>query len=234
MKTAIITKRIIESAKTFYDSKQTSNHRYYSWDYCYEAFCYARRKNRNDIDLLSLHLGFYLASWGMFRGSSFLLDKTFTVHKPMVEEILEPKYDVLWKSGEDCSLLLDKMDVLFELEAILKRYYGQFRDKNAKCEVSQTLITKILLGTLGCVPAYDRCFKAAVRTTGVTTGIFNEGSICKLVEFYRTNKRIFESARKRMSTANEGIPYPQMKLLDMAFWQIGLDKEKEDKKAKGK
>lgn len=225
MKTAIITKRIIKSANTFYDSKQTSDHRYCSWDYCYEAFCYARRKNRNDIDLLSLHLGFYLASWGMFRGSSFLLDKTFTVHKPMVEEILKPKYDILWKSGEDCSLLIDKMDVLFELVAILKGHYGQFRDKNAKSEVSQTLITKILLGTLGCVPAYDRCFTTGVRMTSVTTGTFNERSISKLVNFYRANKRLFESARRRMTTANKRIPYPQMKLLDMAFWTIGKKKE---------
>ena len=41
------------------------------------------------IDFLSLHLGFYLASWGMMRGSTELLDKDYKIHIPAVKVILK-------------------------------------------------------------------------------------------------------------------------------------------------
>ena len=47
-------------------------------------------------DYLSLHLAFYLASWGMYRGSSFLLQKDYKVLVPIVEEVLKPEYDCLF------------------------------------------------------------------------------------------------------------------------------------------
>nr|DAK02229.1 MAG TPA: hypothetical protein [Caudoviricetes sp.] len=40
---------------------QDSNHRFKSWEYCYTAF-----GNLDSVDYLSLHLAFYLASWGMY------------------------------------------------------------------------------------------------------------------------------------------------------------------------
>jgi hypothetical protein len=42
--------------------------RYNSWKYCYEVF--GDKTKHRDIDYLALHLGFYLASWGMYRGSA--------------------------------------------------------------------------------------------------------------------------------------------------------------------
>lgn len=40
----------------------------------------ARKENDVNLDYLSLQLAFYLASWGMYRGSSFLLQKYYRVH----------------------------------------------------------------------------------------------------------------------------------------------------------
>ncbi len=54
--------------------------------------------NINDeetIDMLALHLGFYLASWGMYRGSSFLLQKDYKVHVPIVKIIINNENDFL-------------------------------------------------------------------------------------------------------------------------------------------
>ena len=45
---------------------QDSNHRFKSWEYCYTAF-----GNLDSVDYLSLHLAFYLASWGMYRGEFY-------------------------------------------------------------------------------------------------------------------------------------------------------------------
>ena len=68
---------LVKSAITPFYGKITNvdHHRYKSWEYCYQNFIEARNRelNRSDIDALSLHLAFYLASWGMYRGSSFLL-----------------------------------------------------------------------------------------------------------------------------------------------------------------
>lgn len=50
------------------------HHRYRSWEHCYRFFRRAGAAEiSNQRDHAALHLGFYLASWGMYRGSSFLL-----------------------------------------------------------------------------------------------------------------------------------------------------------------
>jgi hypothetical protein len=50
------------------------HHRYRSWEHCYRYFRQRRHLRADrDIDHAALQLGFYLASWGMYRGSSFLL-----------------------------------------------------------------------------------------------------------------------------------------------------------------
>lgn len=50
---------------------------------------------------------------------------------------------------------------------------------------------------------------------------FNKKSILELVNFYEDNSEKLEDARKNMEV--EGLPYPQMKMLDMGFWKIGFD-----------
>lgn len=55
----------------------------------------ARTDSSPDFDYLSLHLAFYLASWGMYRGSCFIFHKDYKVHTTIVEAILKPEYDCL-------------------------------------------------------------------------------------------------------------------------------------------
>ena len=84
------------------------------------------------------------------------------------------------------------------------------------------LITKILMGTLGCVPAYDRFFVDGIKKHKVTTGEYSPESVLRLVDFYEAHNDHLEEARRGMRT--EDLTYPQMKLLDMGFWQIGFEK----------
>ncbi len=86
---------------------------------------------------------------------------------------------------------------------------------------TDTLLSKILLGTLGCVPAYDRYFRDAVRGNKVASGSFSKNSILSLCKFYEENEIELEKVRAGMKLECSGIEYPQMKLLDMAFWEIG-------------
>ena len=219
---------IIRSATTFYDNlKADENGRYRSWEHCYKCFHDARNNSKADLDYLSLQLAFYLASWGMYRGSSFLLQKDYRVHVPVVQEILNPKYDCLF--GMEC-IDLRKKEIqgrLTDIESFMADYYDDIRKRVKEIEVknqlSSTLITKILMGTLGCVPAYDRYFIDGVKDQKVTTGNYNIKSLLGLVDFYEHNMSKLENARKRLEVYD--LQYPQMKLLDMGFWQIGFEKD---------
>jgi len=62
---------------------RNANERYASFDYCFNYFQSFRESgavsllaSSDNVQLSCLHLGFYLASWGMFRGSTELLQKS--------------------------------------------------------------------------------------------------------------------------------------------------------------
>ncbi len=222
---------IIRSATEFYDQlRSDENGRYRSWEHCYGHFMTARHQSEPDVDYLSLQLAFYLASWGMYRGSSFLLQKDYRIHIPVVKELLNPKYDPL--AGIEC-IEYRKPEIqklLTGLNGYLENYYNgvrlQVKEEIPKNKLSDTLITKVLMGTPGCVPAYDRYFIVGLKEQKVSTGLYNLRSLLKLVDFYEENKEQLEAAREELKV--NGMPYPQMKMLDMGFWQIGfeLDTEK--------
>lgn len=217
---------IIKSSTEFYnDLKVDENGRYRSWEHCYSHFIKARGSQEIDYDYLSLQLAFYLASWGMYRGSSFLLQKDYKVHIPVVKELLSEKYDVL--AGIKCVSFREKSNqqLLLDINSFLGQYYDKIRrevkEQELKNQLSFTLITKILMGTLGCVPAYDRYFIAGIKNQKVATGNYNLKSIMQLVDFYEKNSARLEPVREKMKV--EGMPYPQMKMIDMGFWQVGFD-----------
>ena len=223
MKTADL---IIKSTTHFYnDLKTDTNGRYRSWEHCYSHFIKARGQKHADYDYLSLQLAFYLASWGMYRGSSFLLQKDYKVHIPVVKELLSKKYDAL--AGIECIDFRKESNqrLLQDIDLFLEQYYDKIRREvkaqELKNQLSFTLITKILMGTLGCVPAYDRYFVAGIKNQKVATGSYNLKSIMQLVDFYEKNSIRLEQVREKMKV--EGMPYPQMKMLDMGFWQVGFE-----------
>ena len=226
---------LINAAQTFYDdARANENGRSRSWEHCYRVFRDARTDPSPDYDYLSLHLAFYLASWGMYRGSCFILQKDYKVHTPIVEEILKPEYDCLF--GLACTDLRnsDVQTQLNKLYASIADDFHPIREEVAGREVpspvSPVLITKILMGTLGCVPAYDRFFGIGAKYLGLEKDTYQEKSLRELVDFYEAHNDRLEEARRGMRT--EDLTYPQMKLLDMGFWQIGFEKEARDAKTR--
>lgn len=222
-------KEIINQGLKFYNKlREDENGRYRSWEYCYKIFHDAHVSDNVDddfLDYLCLHLSFYLASWGMYRGSSFLLQRDYKVHKPVIEVLLENKFDSLWGIEINQYKNKDNQDKLEELVKRIKEIYNEIRlgvkETIPKNDLSDTLVTKVLMGTLGCVPAYDRYFISGVRNEKAASGNFNIRSILELVEFYNKYYNDFEQARKQMTVF--GMEYPQMKILDSCFWQVGFD-----------
>ena len=194
--------------------------RYMSWRHCYKAFS----ENRNVldeqiVDYLSLHLAFYLASWGMYRGSSFLLQKDYRVHIPVIKIIQEQKYNPLFGISAEKLCEEKNLDLLDEIGNRIRNYYAEEtpsfegRVNNA----TDTLVTKILLGALGCVPAYDRYYIQSVKKNNISSGMYNKCSVRCVAKFYCDNLAVFEELRCELSKC--GIEYPPMKLMDMCFWQ---------------
>ena len=74
--------------------------RYASFDYCFNYFQGFKNKkelaDKRNIQNSCLHLAFYLASWGMLRGSSFLLQKSIKFYEPLIKYISEQGAD-LWR-----------------------------------------------------------------------------------------------------------------------------------------
>lgn len=202
------------------------HHRFRSWEHCYSFF----QSKPQDYDLASLHLAFYLASWGMYRGSSFLLQKDYLIHHDVVKEILKPKYQKL----SDISFVdfsSDKKDEiigdLFELIDWVKGWYkNNTTTKRGDINVTDTLATKILMGTLGCTPAYDSYFKIGLKEHNLTFSYLNKNNFSDLISFCLEYQQAFEQAQKNVS--QYGVRYPIMKVIDIYFWHLGKSHGKGD------
>ena len=207
------------------------NHRYRSWEHCYSHFQKHQRSIRKDEDIenATLHLAFFLASWGMYRGSSQLLQKDYRVHTPVVRELLNDRYASLWQMDfNSTSAGSLEIELLFQLVKKLRQIYTK-----AHVSPTDTLITKTLLGTLCCTPAYDQLFITGVKTWNRLReeyewkfpAKFGRNSYRGLIEFYRQNREGIEAAQAVI--AQHGIRYPIMKLIDMYFWNLGYQLSKD-------
>jgi hypothetical protein len=192
--------------------------RYASFDYCFNYFQSFRERGGTEqlampenLESSCLHLGFYLASWGMFRGSSDLSENSLWGLVPVVQCIAaEPEsvwtYDVSTYPGN--------------MEAI--RRLGARIGGALPATATDTLVTKTLLGVFGCVPAVDRYFK-----TGFECTTFGPKLLDRLHTFYVKNSEELDSLRVPtldFGTGSEtGFHYPIAKVLDMIFFQVGKD-----------
>ena len=193
------------------------NHRFKSWEHCYNYF----NGDSIEIDLACLHLGFYLASWGMLR-NSFLLKKDYKIHENAVREIVKSEYKVL-RGIKFQDFTPDKIK-------LLSRLIKKLNDEIYGISISDTLITKILLGTLGCVPAYDKCFIIGIRQAKLKYSKLSESCFenhfQELLNWCGKNQNEIQNISKKINDTQKikgEIEYPFMKIVDMYFWSIGMN-----------
>lgn len=199
-----------------YDDIATDpNHRYLSWEYCHAAFKQHRQQHDEaTVDFLCLHLAWYLASWGMLR-NSFLMQKDYKIHAAVVTLVNQPEWEMLWDISADKLAQEWYANRIMQLcEAITEAYVA-----SGAGIPTETLLTKILLGTIGCVPAYDRYFKKALSLTGAAQQSCNARSLMALGKLYIDHRDEFEALRKHCS---ERVEYPAAKVIDMCFFEYGL------------
>ena len=192
--------------------------RYASFDYCFNYFqdfadsqktslIAAPEHNQNSC----LQLAFYLASWGMLRGSSALLQKSVKFYEPLIQYIASAPEE-LWKIDantyipKNIQLLLTcKRNICLALHP---------------CGATDTLATKIMLGVFGNVPAFDSFFKYGF---GVST--FGKLALERIRDFYLDHADTIDQNRIQTIDFATGKHtqrlYTRAKMIDMIFFIRG-------------
>lgn len=133
-----------------------------SWGDCYLFFqdnlpkyIDSPEENKDFLDLATLHLAFYLASFGMFRGSLPYLQYS----KDLFREPLEQIFNLMRLGGWTSSFLRSNPQELFFLQKHLKK---NLKDSllaagyQGNGQPSNLLMQKVFLGIYAAVPALDR------------------------------------------------------------------------------
>jgi hypothetical protein len=206
----------IEANLKTYLGERRPTARYTSFDYCFNYFQSHREHGLTELvagpnlQLSCLQLGFYLASWGMLRASSVLLQKSIKHYVPIVHVIAASppeiwNIDVHCYTKDNCGLVLETA----------RRLRGALPD-----DASDILVTKIMLGVFGCVPAFDTYFKK-----GFGAWTVGAGSLMRIANFYGDNRDVIDRHRVHTLDFDTGMetarPYTRAKVVDMIFFIEG-------------
>jgi hypothetical protein len=235
----IMTKDDIQNLVAQFEKKRSANHRYASFDYCFNYFRSFKENNhlpdlatKENVEKSCLHLGFYLASWGMFRMSGKLGQEASAKHfKNLIDAISKNECPFAEAWDIDASDYR-KNPTRILLQNCFKKISGLVMQKSQKQD--RTLVTKIMLGIFGCVPAFDgfftKTFKALYKEQGCAFTAFNDAALLKLDDFYKNHADIIAELGKETKTLDFETGnftdrcYKQAKIIDM----IGFQKGKND------
>lgn len=200
-----------------------------SWEFLYGHInCHRSRLLKKDMhERTALHLAYYLASWGMFRGGGQILYKNLEYFKDLTVILFEDiprQYPSFYKSTFN-----DFEYVWFqeEFDEVVRKL-----KKDMEINPTDILLSKILLGVWGEVPALDRYFKHGYKTyiNKLPAGFdhfrgmgLTGKSMGKL--HYVSKLKKWDANFKKIKFRYNGtlLSYPHAKKIDMAFWQYGLD-----------
>ena len=160
----------------------------------------------------------------MYRGSSFLLQHAYTVHRGMIDLLAAERYDALWNtefgaSKTDEGFLPDIGDLIKSIRQV----YEPFAPAHRSGQPTDTLITKIIFGTFGCLPAVDRYFISGFKRDRLKYSRLNSRFIERVLDFSLANLPELRRAQADI-VRRGGTRYPLMKLVDMYFWRRGFQR----------
>lgn len=179
-------------------------------------------ENRGDEskqELIAVHLFAFLANWGMCR-KGFLLNKDYLFSLPVVEILCKDDYKDLLYYNPFVQDLNGMNNLLLKLVEEIKQFYADEIYKSDIKKVSEILVSKIILGTFGCIIAFD---------TNVTSILPNEcgnkideQSINWLNAFAKRHKDKIENHLQTLNEPFDRPIYTPMKVIDMYLFEKGL------------
>ncbi|MCX6822254.1 MAG: hypothetical protein NTW30_05770 [Candidatus Aenigmarchaeota archaeon] len=210
--------------------------RYASFDYCYNYFQSFKDHNvieelcnDDNIEDSCLQLSFYLASWGMYRGSAFVLQKSSKFYEQLIKNIIE--FDRrIWTIDVDNYIIdnnMENIDLLIKCKEIIKESFDDWTN------ATDTLISKIMLGVFGNVPAFDNFFREGCRRESLQINSFCKNSLKNIYNFYyvKENKIKIDRHSNNIQTLDfvtgldSNRTYTKAKIIDMIFFTEGNKKK---------
>jgi hypothetical protein len=157
----------------------------------------------------------------MLRGSAELLQKSARYLTPVVEVVAQTEASV-WDLDTHC-YTESNIERLCELANTIRK---------VQPGMSDVLLTKIMLGVFGNVPAFDTNFKIGCKVTGMIC-TFGRKALGQIGAFYEDNAAMIEAYRVRtvdfISGKDTQRSYTRAKVIDMAFFAEGARRERKAK-----
>lgn len=203
-------------------SERHPNNRYASFDYCYSYFHPRNKHLRGDLERGALELGFFLASWGMLRGSSFLLSKSYRHFLPLIEYIYTCP-DSVWNL--DCDTYSEEgYESLIHLYNKIKELLIPQKQRDL------TIVTKVMLGVFANTPAFDQFFVTTFTSMYRGRSSFNSFDLKSLrciSDFYLNNQHEIQATQESSFILKHhaeivDLRYSKAKIIDMYGFTKGL------------
>ncbi|VVP63723.1 hypothetical protein PS907_00603 [Pseudomonas fluorescens] len=223
-------------AQTYYQNIQTSPGNEYprlkAWEFLYEYIWDESRPRWADliseeqIDTTALHIGFYLANWGMFRGSSELLQNSnLDLMKAVAKKLFTGQGPELLELSMN-DFAADAPNLMYN-QKLLDAVLGSLETLPTDVSWTATLKSKILMGVWGECPALDRFYIAACRKLlprrPFITAASGKGLTALAGVVRQLNVRPMP-----LKTGRLKLPYPTARVMDMALFQYGIELQKRE------
>lgn len=191
-----------------------------SWDFCYEHFSDLDRV-LSDRQASCMYLGYYLASWGMLRGSTYLFRSTNARHYLKVIDVM-CDYDAELRGVTPERF--GERDIQ-ELLVSAYRDIGNALLPDGGARI--TLVTKILMGIWGVFPSIDtyflRTFRRLEKDAGRRGGFwrFSAKTVDFVGDFYDVHKQEIDRLASAYQTVDfetgesSGRNLPAAKIIDI-------------------
>lgn len=197
-----------------------------AWEFLYEYIWDESRPRWADliseeqIDTTALHIGFYLANWGMFRGSSGLLQNSnLDLMKALAKRLFTGQGPELFELSLD-NFAPGAPDLAYN-QALLDSVLASMETLATNVSWTDTLKTKILMGVWGECPALDRFYIAACRDLFPRRAFITTASGKGLTALAGVVEQLNPSPLP-LKTGRLELPYPMARVMDMALFQYGL------------
>jgi hypothetical protein len=198
---------------------KTPHDRMLSWDHCYAFFHrLPQSPSAAQIDEAALQLAFYLASYGMYRGSTVLLQKDYKFLIPVIQKLRSPGLST-GRPSNSVAVACEPAaaEAAWVNLGILETFLRQIGIDQTSIGI---LSTKIMLGTWATVPAFDTSLKAALRAAEIGKATYSKRNFLTVFAYLHKNAPAFQAQVDRFHT--EGFAhYPAMRVIDALLWHQG-------------
>ena len=204
---------IIDAIEKYHNDTFSINERNASFDLCYTYF----QKNKENllgenVEKSCMYLWGYLASWGMLRSGKLKMKSPASL-KDLVVYIATECDKKVWNINVRDYTNAESANKLCELYNDISMILNNFG-----VSATATLVTKIMLGVFGNVPALDINFKKWMNHELGGGYLICKPEIALLGVFYETNKNAFDQIKIHtldIHGQETDVIYPTARLLDM-------------------